>query len=59
VVAAHTGVVIQHAINPLVQHCIIRELNIPSYRIEYAKPAQTRNAEETTGAPPSAAEKTV
>lgn len=48
------------AIDRLVHHCIILELNIPSYRIEHARQAQTQSAtEETTGAPPAAAEKSM
>jgi len=48
------------AIDRLVHHCIILELNIPSYRIEHAKQAQNQTADEgTTGPPPSAAEKQV
>ena len=44
------------AIDRLVHHCIILELNIPSYRIEHAKHAQTLE-EGAAGAPPAAAEK--
>ncbi len=40
------------AIDRLVHHCIILELNIPSYRIEHAKQAQQGQIETgTTGAP--------
>ncbi len=40
------------AIDRLVHHCIILELNIPSYRIEHAKQAQQGQTEAgTTGAP--------
>jgi len=40
------------AIDRLVHHCVILELNIPSYRIEHAKQAQQgQTAESATGAP--------
>jgi DNA replication protein DnaC len=48
------------AIDRLVHHCIILELNIPSYRIEHAKQVQAQAAdEEITQAPPTAAEETM
>jgi DNA replication protein DnaC len=48
------------AIDRLVHHCIILELNIPSYRIEHAKQAQTQAADEKpTGTPSAAAEKSM
>jgi len=40
------------AIDRLVHHCIILELNIPSYRIEHARQAQMGQTETaSTGAP--------
>ncbi len=40
------------AIDRLVHHCIILELNIPSYRIEHAKQSQqSQTGESATGAP--------
>ena len=48
------------AIDRLVHHCIILELNIPSYRIEHAKQVHTQAAEqEIAEVPPPAAEKTM
>ena len=36
------------AIDRLVHHCIILELNIPSYRLEESKRKKTVNSEKTT-----------
>ncbi len=48
------------AIDRLVHHCIILELNIPSYRIEHAKQSQTQAADEkTTGTLSAVAEKSM
>jgi DNA replication protein DnaC len=45
------------AIDRLVHHCIILELNIPSYRIEHAKQVHTQAADqELAEVPPPAAE---